>query len=147
MDTDKKTVTFDDGSVQSYDQLLISTGCRLAANTQSPSLSGVPCHHPSSLYCANVELDNIIIMATTDKKTYLVKLKKIKDVWLRCTPLFCYSSLKSQMFRMVTTKYAISLIPNICHLVDAHILNLSLNFLIINKIINRKVKYILRGAS
>lgn len=28
MDTDKKTVTFDDGSVQSYDQLLISTGCR-----------------------------------------------------------------------------------------------------------------------
>ncbi|XP_004550289.1 apoptosis-inducing factor 3 [Maylandia zebra] len=28
VDTDKKTVTFDDGSVQSYDQLLISTGCR-----------------------------------------------------------------------------------------------------------------------
>ncbi|KAM4620383.1 apoptosis-inducing factor 3 [Polymixia lowei] len=28
LDTDKKTVTFDDGSVQSYDQLLISTGCR-----------------------------------------------------------------------------------------------------------------------
>ncbi|XP_036975378.1 apoptosis-inducing factor 3 isoform X2 [Acanthopagrus latus] len=28
VDTDKKTVTFDDGSVQRYDQLLISTGCR-----------------------------------------------------------------------------------------------------------------------
>ncbi|XP_071362034.1 apoptosis-inducing factor 3-like [Trachinotus anak] len=28
VDTDRKTVTFDDGSVQSYDQLLISTGCR-----------------------------------------------------------------------------------------------------------------------
>ncbi|CAI5643207.1 unnamed protein product [Oreochromis niloticus] len=28
VDTDKKTVTFDDGSVQSYDQVLISTGCR-----------------------------------------------------------------------------------------------------------------------
>ncbi|XP_051258027.1 apoptosis-inducing factor 3 [Dicentrarchus labrax] len=28
VDTDKKTVTFDDSSVQSYDQLLISTGCR-----------------------------------------------------------------------------------------------------------------------
>ncbi|KAE8287353.1 Apoptosis-inducing factor 3 [Larimichthys crocea] len=28
VDTNKKTVTFDDGSVQSYDQLLISTGCR-----------------------------------------------------------------------------------------------------------------------
>nr|XP_046267322.1 apoptosis-inducing factor 3 isoform X2 [Scatophagus argus] len=28
VDTDKKTVTFDDGSVQSYDQLLLSTGCR-----------------------------------------------------------------------------------------------------------------------
>ncbi|XP_014190360.1 apoptosis-inducing factor 3 [Haplochromis burtoni] len=28
VDTDKKTVTLDDGSVQSYDQLLISTGCR-----------------------------------------------------------------------------------------------------------------------
>ncbi|TKS82803.1 Apoptosis-inducing factor 3 [Collichthys lucidus] len=28
VDTDKKTVTFDDGLVQSYDQLLISTGCR-----------------------------------------------------------------------------------------------------------------------
>ncbi|XP_044226593.1 apoptosis-inducing factor 3-like [Thunnus albacares] len=28
VDTDKKTVSFDDGSVQSYDQLLISTGCR-----------------------------------------------------------------------------------------------------------------------
>ncbi|KAG7516910.1 apoptosis-inducing factor 3-like [Solea senegalensis] len=28
VDTDKKTVTFDDASVQSYDQLLISTGCR-----------------------------------------------------------------------------------------------------------------------
>ncbi|XP_044079085.1 apoptosis-inducing factor 3 [Siniperca chuatsi] len=28
VDTDKKTVTFHDGSVQSYDQLLISTGCR-----------------------------------------------------------------------------------------------------------------------
>ncbi|XP_037604283.1 apoptosis-inducing factor 3 [Sebastes umbrosus] len=28
VETDKKTVTFDDGSVQSYDHLLISTGCR-----------------------------------------------------------------------------------------------------------------------
>ncbi|XP_029923933.1 apoptosis-inducing factor 3 [Myripristis murdjan] len=28
LDTDKRTITFDDGSVQSYDQLLISTGCR-----------------------------------------------------------------------------------------------------------------------
>ncbi|KAM7374515.1 hypothetical protein PAMP_007168 [Pampus punctatissimus] len=28
VDTDKKTVMFDDGSVQCYDQLLISTGCR-----------------------------------------------------------------------------------------------------------------------
>ncbi|XP_069002266.1 apoptosis-inducing factor 3 [Embiotoca jacksoni] len=28
VDTDKKTVSFDDGSVQNYDQLLISTGCR-----------------------------------------------------------------------------------------------------------------------
>uniref|UniRef100_A0A8D0CQY7 Apoptosis inducing factor mitochondria associated 5 n=1 Tax=Sander lucioperca TaxID=283035 RepID=A0A8D0CQY7_SANLU len=28
VDTDKKKVTFDDGSVESYDQLLISTGCR-----------------------------------------------------------------------------------------------------------------------
>uniref|UniRef100_UPI0037E70CDB apoptosis-inducing factor 3 n=1 Tax=Semicossyphus pulcher TaxID=241346 RepID=UPI0037E70CDB len=28
VDTDKMTVTFDDGSVQSYDQLFISTGCR-----------------------------------------------------------------------------------------------------------------------
>ncbi|XP_050934425.1 apoptosis-inducing factor 3, partial [Lates calcarifer] len=28
VDTDKKTISFDDGSVQSYDQLLISTGCR-----------------------------------------------------------------------------------------------------------------------
>ncbi|XP_019952966.2 apoptosis-inducing factor 3 isoform X2 [Paralichthys olivaceus] len=28
VDTEKKTVTFDDGSVQSYDQLLVSTGCR-----------------------------------------------------------------------------------------------------------------------
>ncbi|XP_068600231.1 apoptosis-inducing factor 3 [Brachionichthys hirsutus] len=28
VDTDKRTVTFDDGSVQTYDQLLISTGCR-----------------------------------------------------------------------------------------------------------------------
>ncbi|XP_046876696.1 apoptosis-inducing factor 3 [Hypomesus transpacificus] len=28
LDTEKKTVTFDDGSVQNYDQLLISTGCR-----------------------------------------------------------------------------------------------------------------------
>ncbi|KAF3705700.1 Apoptosis-inducing factor 3 [Channa argus] len=28
VDTDKKTVAFDDGSVQSYDQLLVSTGCR-----------------------------------------------------------------------------------------------------------------------
>ncbi|XP_061755198.1 apoptosis-inducing factor 3 isoform X2 [Nerophis ophidion] len=28
VDTDKKTVTFDDGSVQRYDQLLIATGCR-----------------------------------------------------------------------------------------------------------------------
>ncbi|XP_068187648.1 apoptosis-inducing factor 3-like [Antennarius striatus] len=28
VDTDKRTVTFDDGSVQAYDQLLISTGCR-----------------------------------------------------------------------------------------------------------------------
>ncbi|XP_072230947.1 apoptosis-inducing factor 3 [Leuresthes tenuis] len=28
LDTDKKTLTFDDGSVQSYDQMLISTGCR-----------------------------------------------------------------------------------------------------------------------
>ncbi|KAF3841004.1 hypothetical protein F7725_006866 [Dissostichus mawsoni] len=31
LDTDKKTVTFDDGLVQSYDQLLISTGCRAKA--------------------------------------------------------------------------------------------------------------------
>ncbi|XP_061596832.1 apoptosis-inducing factor 3 [Cololabis saira] len=31
VDTDKKTVTFDDGIIQSYDQLLISTGCRAKA--------------------------------------------------------------------------------------------------------------------
>ncbi|KAK5918155.1 hypothetical protein CgunFtcFv8_002942 [Champsocephalus gunnari] len=31
LDTDKKTVTFDEGLVQSYDQLLISTGCRAKA--------------------------------------------------------------------------------------------------------------------
>lgn len=28
VDTDMRTVTFDDGTVQTYDQLLISTGCR-----------------------------------------------------------------------------------------------------------------------
>ncbi|XP_024122390.1 apoptosis-inducing factor 3 isoform X2 [Oryzias melastigma] len=31
VDTEKKTVTFDDGLVQNYDQLLISTGCRAKA--------------------------------------------------------------------------------------------------------------------
>lgn len=28
VDTDMRTVTFDDGTAQTYDQLLISTGCR-----------------------------------------------------------------------------------------------------------------------
>uniref|UniRef100_A0A673BWY6 Apoptosis inducing factor mitochondria associated 5 n=1 Tax=Sphaeramia orbicularis TaxID=375764 RepID=A0A673BWY6_9TELE len=34
VDTDMKTVTFDDGLVQKYDQLLISTGCRYERYTQ-----------------------------------------------------------------------------------------------------------------
>lgn len=49
VDTDKKTVTFDDGSVQSYDQLLISTGCRYKTKTHSPSLCPSRIRHLKSL--------------------------------------------------------------------------------------------------
>ncbi|XP_017276789.1 apoptosis-inducing factor 3 [Kryptolebias marmoratus] len=38
VDTDRKTVTFDDGAVQSYDQLLLSTGCR-AKGLDVPSMT------------------------------------------------------------------------------------------------------------
>lgn len=112
---------------------------QVQTNTQSPSLSGVPCHHPSSLYCANVELDNIIIMTTTDNKTYLVKLKKIRDMWLRCTPLFCYSSLKSQMFRIGD--------HNICHFFNSQHLSSCwcTHFEFIFKFLNNKQNHEQKG--
>lgn len=49
LDTEKKTVTFDDGSVQSYDQLLISTGCRA-----------------KSLDCAGKDLENVKLLETPE---------------------------------------------------------------------------------
>ncbi|XP_071398873.1 apoptosis-inducing factor 3-like [Centroberyx affinis] len=49
LDTDKKTVTFDDGTVQSYDQLLISTGCR-AKGLEMPGM----------------ELDNVKMLETPE---------------------------------------------------------------------------------
>ncbi|KAK5858742.1 hypothetical protein PBY51_002859 [Eleginops maclovinus] len=49
LDTDKKTVTFDDGLVQSYDQLLISTGCRA-----------------KSLAVPGMKLDNIKMLETPE---------------------------------------------------------------------------------
>uniref|UniRef100_A0A3B4GMM7 Apoptosis-inducing factor 3-like n=1 Tax=Pundamilia nyererei TaxID=303518 RepID=A0A3B4GMM7_9CICH len=41
VDTDKKTVTFDDGSVQSYDQLLISTGCAKGLDVPGMNLGNI----------------------------------------------------------------------------------------------------------
>uniref|UniRef100_A0A3B4XQB5 Apoptosis inducing factor mitochondria associated 5 n=1 Tax=Seriola lalandi dorsalis TaxID=1841481 RepID=A0A3B4XQB5_SERLL len=41
VDTDKKTVTFDDGSIQSYDQLLISTGCAKGLDVPGMKLDNV----------------------------------------------------------------------------------------------------------
>lgn len=42
VNTEEKTVTFDDGSVQSYDQLLIATGCRYTLLEFRLSLSVQP---------------------------------------------------------------------------------------------------------
>uniref|UniRef100_A0A3Q3F6V8 Apoptosis inducing factor mitochondria associated 5 n=1 Tax=Kryptolebias marmoratus TaxID=37003 RepID=A0A3Q3F6V8_KRYMA len=41
VDTDRKTVTFDDGAVQSYDQLLLSTGCRCGLDVPSMTLDNI----------------------------------------------------------------------------------------------------------
>uniref|UniRef100_A0A3Q0STV6 Apoptosis inducing factor mitochondria associated 5 n=1 Tax=Amphilophus citrinellus TaxID=61819 RepID=A0A3Q0STV6_AMPCI len=41
VDTDKKTVTFDDGSVQSYDQILISTGCAKGLDVPGMNLGNI----------------------------------------------------------------------------------------------------------
>uniref|UniRef100_A0A3P8ZLG8 Rieske domain-containing protein n=1 Tax=Esox lucius TaxID=8010 RepID=A0A3P8ZLG8_ESOLU len=49
MDTEKKTVTFDDGLVQSYDQLLISTGCRA-----------------KGLECPGKDLQNVMMLETPE---------------------------------------------------------------------------------
>lgn len=42
VDTDRKTVAFDDGLVQNYDQLLISTGCRYILNNISVCVQVFP---------------------------------------------------------------------------------------------------------
>ncbi|XP_036381368.1 apoptosis-inducing factor 3-like [Megalops cyprinoides] len=47
LDTEKKTVTFTDGSLQSYDQLLISTGCRA-----------------KELDCSGADLENLWMLET-----------------------------------------------------------------------------------
>uniref|UniRef100_A0A8C7L0W6 Apoptosis inducing factor mitochondria associated 5 n=1 Tax=Oncorhynchus kisutch TaxID=8019 RepID=A0A8C7L0W6_ONCKI len=49
LDTEKKKVTFDDGSVQSYDQLLISTGCRA-----------------KGLECPGKDLENVKMLETPE---------------------------------------------------------------------------------
>uniref|UniRef100_A0A3B3BQM7 Apoptosis inducing factor mitochondria associated 5 n=1 Tax=Oryzias melastigma TaxID=30732 RepID=A0A3B3BQM7_ORYME len=41
VDTEKKTVTFDDGLVQNYDQLLISTGCAKALDVPGTKLDNI----------------------------------------------------------------------------------------------------------
>uniref|UniRef100_A0A673XFP2 Apoptosis inducing factor mitochondria associated 5 n=1 Tax=Salmo trutta TaxID=8032 RepID=A0A673XFP2_SALTR len=51
LDTEKKKVTFDDGSVQSYDQLLISTGCR-----------------SKGLECPGKDLENVKMLETPEDK-------------------------------------------------------------------------------
>uniref|UniRef100_A0A8C7QPU6 Rieske domain-containing protein n=1 Tax=Oncorhynchus mykiss TaxID=8022 RepID=A0A8C7QPU6_ONCMY len=51
LDTEKKKVTFDDGSVQSYDQLLISTGCRA-----------------KGLECPGKDLENVKMLETPEDK-------------------------------------------------------------------------------
>ncbi|XP_054482363.1 apoptosis-inducing factor 3 [Anoplopoma fimbria] len=61
VDTDMKTVTFDDGSVQSYDQILISTGCRA-----------------KSLDVPGMKLDNVRMLETPEDA------RQIHSVCLGC---------------------------------------------------------------
>ncbi|KAA0720330.1 hypothetical protein E1301_Tti012364 [Triplophysa tibetana] len=49
IDTNKKTVTFDDGLIQSYDQILIATGCRAKC-----------------LDCPGADLGNVLMLETPD---------------------------------------------------------------------------------
>uniref|UniRef100_A0A8C2EMC9 Apoptosis inducing factor mitochondria associated 5 n=1 Tax=Cyprinus carpio TaxID=7962 RepID=A0A8C2EMC9_CYPCA len=49
IDTNKKTVTFDDGLIQCYDQILIATGCRA-----------------KSLDCPGVDLENVLMLETPE---------------------------------------------------------------------------------
>ncbi|XP_065143502.1 apoptosis-inducing factor 3 [Paramisgurnus dabryanus] len=49
IDTNKKTVTFDDGLIQSYDQILIATGCRAKC-----------------LDCPGADLDNVFMLETPE---------------------------------------------------------------------------------
>ncbi|KAJ7996118.1 hypothetical protein DPEC_G00233760 [Dallia pectoralis] len=49
MDAEEKTVTFNDGSVQSYDQLFISTGCRA-----------------KGLECPGKDLENVLMLETPE---------------------------------------------------------------------------------
>ncbi|KAF4098285.1 hypothetical protein G5714_020315 [Onychostoma macrolepis] len=49
IDTNKKTVTFDDGLIQCYDQILIATGCRA-----------------KNLNCPGVDLENVLMLETPE---------------------------------------------------------------------------------
>ncbi|XP_051536986.1 apoptosis-inducing factor 3 isoform X2 [Myxocyprinus asiaticus] len=49
IDTNKKTVTFDDGLIQCYDQILIATGCRA-----------------KSLDCPGADLENVLMLETPE---------------------------------------------------------------------------------
>ncbi|XP_008286824.1 apoptosis-inducing factor 3 [Stegastes partitus] len=54
VDTDRKTVTFNDGSTQSYDQLLVSTGCRA-----------------KGLDVPGMKLDNVMMLETPEDARHI----------------------------------------------------------------------------
>lgn len=70
VDTDKKTVTFDDGSVQRYDQLLISTGCRY---TQTHTARGFLEHQA---VCSHSDIRRVQTLKISEND----KTKKLKNL-------------------------------------------------------------------
>uniref|UniRef100_A0A3P9DGZ7 Apoptosis inducing factor mitochondria associated 5 n=1 Tax=Maylandia zebra TaxID=106582 RepID=A0A3P9DGZ7_9CICH len=127
VDTDKKTVTFDDGSVQSYDQLLISTGCR-AKGLDVPGMN----------------LGNIKMLETNEKKntntefflSHSVLFLKVKEVVLK----------SGKVIPAEVLIVGIGTMPNSEYLKDSKIQMTSKNFVKVDKYMHTNVPDVFCGG-
>uniref|UniRef100_A0AAY5KDC2 Rieske domain-containing protein n=1 Tax=Esox lucius TaxID=8010 RepID=A0AAY5KDC2_ESOLU len=130
MDTEKKTVTFDDGLVQSYDQLLISTGCRA-----------------KGLECPGKDLQNVMMLETPEDKDIKFYMNdnvkevrgnngKVKEVVLKSGTVFPADVLI----------VGIGVIPNAEFLQSTPIVMDSRNFVIVDKYMRTNVPDVFCGG-